>query len=128
MLKPVSITALSCLLASSLSFAAETTSDTAKSMPTQMSKDDWLGQMNPMLPDLICKGFLHDRNLKKRFEELKLTYDLCLTQIPDISKKCQDDVYTNIPKMVNSESTATWGRKIGECIGKSYAETYLIPK
>lgn len=96
--------------------------------PSEVAKDTWLDQMLPMLPELICKGFLADDNLKKRFNELKITYEQCVTSIPAISTKCKAQVYDKIPKMINNESAATWGRSIGECIGKNYAEQYLVPK
>lgn len=96
--------------------------------PSEVAKDTWLDQMLPMLPELICKGFLADENLKKRFNELKITYEQCVASIPAISTKCKGQVYDKIPKMINNESAATWGRSIGECIGKNYAEEFLVPK
>ncbi|MFA6302323.1 MAG: hypothetical protein WC627_04210 [Legionella sp.] len=95
---------------------------------TEISKDAWLGQMGPILPDLICKGFMQDANLKKRFDELKMTYEQCIGYIPEISKKCQAQYYDKIPSKIDNESASTWGRTIGECIGKNYAEAYLIPR
>lgn len=105
-----------------------TTTTSAPTTKSEMSKDDWLSSMIPMLPELICKGFVQDADLKKRFDELKLTYEQCVTLIPESSKKCQDQLYASIPATINEESAATWGRKIGECIGKDFAEQHLIPK
>ncbi len=94
----------------------------------EVAKDTWLNQMLPMLPELICKGFLGDENLKKRFNELKITYEQCVASIPAISTKCKEQLYDKIPASISNESAATWGRSIGECIGRNYAEQYLIPK
>ena len=107
---------------------AATTTETNKSKQLEISKDDWLNQMKPILPSLICKGFVQDASLKKRFDELKMTEEQCQSYIPDITKKCTDQYYAQIPQTINNESAATWGRTIGECIGKEYAEKYLIPK
>lgn len=96
--------------------------------PTEMPKDAWLSQMSPVLPDLVCKGFMADADLKKRFDDLKITYEKCVGLIPDISTKCQGQIYANIPATVNETTASTWGRSLGECIGKNFAEQYLIPK
>ena len=95
---------------------------------SEMSKDAWLKAMEPMLPGLICKGFINDADLKKRFEELKLTYDQCVTMIPDSEKKCHDQIYSSIPDTINSESAGVWGKTLGECIGKDFAEKHLVPQ
>ncbi|CEG56735.1 hypothetical protein [Legionella fallonii] len=94
----------------------------------EMSKDSWLNSMTPMLPDLICKGFMQDTDLKKRFDEIKMTYEKCVSLIPGSAKKCQDQIYASIPDKINSETAGTWGKTLGECIGKDFAEKYLIPK
>lgn len=102
--------------------------DKAAPASSDIPKDTWLNQMLPMLPDLICKGFLADASLKKRFDDLKITYEQCAASIPAISTKCKDEVYSKMPATINNETAATWGRTIGECIGRNYAEQYLIPK
>jgi hypothetical protein len=96
--------------------------------PTEMPKDSWLSSMTPLLPDLICKGFIQDADLKKRFDEIKMTYEQCVTLIPESTNKCQNELYASMPEKINSESAATWGRSLGECIGKDFAEKYLVPK
>ena len=48
--------------------------------------------------------------------------------IPDSEKKCQEQIYTNIPATINSEAAGKWGKALGECIGKDFAEKHLIPK
>ena len=96
--------------------------------PTEMPKDKWLSQMTPLLPDLICKGFLQDADLKKRFDEIKMTFEQCATLIPESTNKCQNELFASMPENINSESAAIWGRKLGECIGKDFAEKYLVPK
>lgn len=95
---------------------------------TEMSKDSWLSSMTPLLPDLICKGFMQDADLKKRFDEIKMTYEQCVTLIPESTNKCQNELYASMPEKINGESAATWGRSLGECIGKDFAEKYLVPK
>lgn len=103
-------------------------SSTTDSNTTEMSKDAWLKAMEPMLPGLICKGFMNDADLKKRFDDLKITYDNCVSMIPESEKKCQDQIYASIPDKVNSESAGVWGKTLGECIGKDFAEKHLVPK
>lgn len=106
-----------------------TNTDTGTSSPSsEMTKDSWLSTMTPMLPDLICKGFIQDADLKKRFDEIKMTYEQCVTLIPASTTKCQNELYANIPDKINSTNAATWGRALGECIGKDFAEKYLVPK
>ena len=105
-----------------------TTSSSSSSNSTEMSKDAWLKAMEPMLPSMICKGFMNDADLKKRFDELKITYDQCVTLIPESEKKCRDQIYANITEQINSETAGVWGRNLGECIGKDFAEKHLIPK
>lgn len=95
---------------------------------SEMSKDAWLKAMEPMLPGLICKGFMNDTDLKKQFDQLNITYDQCVTLIPDSQKKCQDQIYASIPATINSESAGVWGKTLGECIGKDFAEKHLVPK
>lgn len=95
---------------------------------TEMPKDSWLSSMTPLLPDLICKGFIQDPDLKKRFDEIKMTYEQCVTLLPASTDKCQNELYASIPEKINSESAAVWGKSLGECIGKDFAEKYLIPK
>lgn len=107
---------------------AEEAAAGATSPSNEMSKDAWLNLMMPMLPELICKGFIQDAELKKRFDELQLTFEQCVTLIPESSKKCQDELYANIPDKVNNEVASTWGRSLGECIGKDFAEKHLIAK
>lgn len=95
---------------------------------TDMSKDAWLTAMAPMLPDLICKGFTADPDLKKRFDELKMTYDDCVKLIPESAKKCQDQIYASIPAKIDDKNASIWGKNLGECIGKDFAEKHLVPK
>lgn len=95
---------------------------------SEMSKDAWLKAMEPMLPGLICKGFMNDTDLKKRFDELKITYDQCVTMIPDSEKKCHDQIYASIPATINSQTAGVWGKTLGECIGKDFAEKHLVPQ
>lgn len=108
--------------------------NTASSTPSssndssQMTKDAWLNAMEPMLPGMICKGFLSDTELKKRFEDLKISYDQCVNMIPESEKKCREQIYSSIPDSINSDSAGTWGKTLGECIGKDFAEQHLIPK
>ena len=121
---------LSSALISISSYADETTTPNTSSSTdtTEMSKDTWLNSINPLLPDLICKGFIQDKDLKKRFDEIKMTYEQCVSLIPASATKCQNDLYANIPDKLNSETAGTWGKSLGECIGRDFAEKYLVPK
>nr|CUS58651.1 novel type two secreted protein A [Legionella pneumophila subsp. pneumophila] len=118
--------ATTLVLSTSLFPLISNAEDTAN--PNEMTKDAWLNSMTPILPDLICKGFIQDPDLKKRFDEIKMTYEQCVTLIPESTKKCQDELYASMPVKINSETAGTWGRSLGECIGKDFAEKHLIPK
>ena len=103
-------------------------STTVQSAPAEMEKDKWLGSMTPLLPTLICKGFMQDADLKNRFDEIKMSYEQCVSLIPESTKKCQDQIYSQIPEKIDGNNAGTWGRTLGECIGKDFAEKYLVPK
>jgi hypothetical protein len=111
-----------------MSFASLADNPSSSTDSNEMSKDTWLSTMTPMLPDLICKGFMQDANLKKRFDDLKITYEQCVSYIPESATKCQNQIYGSIPDKINNDSAATWGKTLGECIGKDFAEKHLIPK
>lgn len=107
---------------------ASSATQPAADASTEMSKDAWLGAMAPMLPDLICKGFIADPDLKKRFDELKMTVEDCVKLIPESAKKCQDQIYASIPAKIDDKNASVWGKNLGECIGKDFAEKNLVPK
>jgi hypothetical protein len=131
--------AVSMLLGSSLACADTTAPST---MPTQatapvtapsddsseMSKATWLTTIVPMLPSLICKGFMGDPELKQRLDTIKMSYDQCVSAIPESVSKCQNQLYASIPEKISSADAATWGKSLGECIGKDFAMKYLLPK
>jgi hypothetical protein len=93
----------------------------------EVSKDVWLNAMLPAIPEMICKGFIEDVELKKRFDELKMTFEDCTKAIPESVTKCKNEIYPGIPAQVNEQSAAEWGRKLGECIGRDFAEKHLVP-
>lgn len=104
------------------------TSTSGSNNSSDMPKEAWLKAMEPMLPGMICKGFMSDADLKKRFDELKITYEQCVSMIPESEKKCRDQIYASIPDKINTESAGVWGKNLGECIGKDFAEKHLVPK
>ncbi|KTC93331.1 hypothetical protein [Legionella cincinnatiensis] len=108
--------------------STDTTSTSTSSTSPSITKDEWFKSITPLLPDLICKGFENDAQLKKRLDDIKMTHEQCLTAIPESVSKCQQELYTKIPDKLNDETTATWGKTLGECIGKDFAIKYLIPK
>lgn len=119
--------AISTTILSGLASALDTSAPAANTT-AEMTKDSWLSAMTPQLPDLICKGFMQDADLKKRFDEIKMTYEQCASLIPESTTKCQNEIYANIPAKINSESAAVWGKALGECIGKDFAMKHLVPK
>ncbi|CAM4496127.1 MAG: hypothetical protein LEGION0403_FIIPPAGN_00561 [Legionella sp.] len=104
------------------SAAPETSSD----VTSEMTKDAWLKAIGPMLPTLICKGFTNDPDLKQRLETIKMTYDQCVSVIPESVDKCQNQLYASIPAKISNTDASTWGKTLGECIGKDFAMKYLI--
>ncbi|HHT0591618.1 TPA: hypothetical protein ACTXXA_001281 [Legionella anisa] len=98
------------------------------SSSNSISKESWLKSVTPLLPDLICKGFQNDPQLKKRLDEIKMTFEQCVDKIPDSVSKCQQDIYASIPDKITTDNAGVWGKALGECIGKDFAIKYLIPK
>lgn len=95
---------------------------------SEISKSTWLDTIVPMLPSLICKGFMSDPDLKQRLDTIKMNYDQCVTAIPESVNKCQNQLFASIPEKISNADAATWGKTLGECIGKDFAMKYLIPK
>ncbi|MDR3441908.1 MAG: hypothetical protein P4L65_02710 [Legionella sp.] len=93
-----------------------------------MNKKEWLSAIIPMLPSLICKGFMGDPDLKQRLDTIKMSYDQCVSAIPESVSKCETQLSPQIPETISNEDAGTWGKSIGECIGKDFATKYLIPK
>lgn len=108
------------------SSAPATTSSSDKS--GDVSKTTWLNAIVPMLPGLICKGFMNDPELKQRLDSIKMTYDQCVSVIPESVNKCQNQLAPSIPDKINNDDASTWGKSLGECIGKDFAMKYLVPK
>ena len=115
------------MLSTTITGYAEST-DNSKASADTMAKDAWLDAMAPMLPNMICKGFMGDAELKKRFTEINMSFDQCVGIIPEIEKKCREQIYKDIPATIDDQSASVWGKKLGECIGKDFAEKYLMPK
>lgn len=61
--------ATTLVLSTSLFPLISNAEDTAN--PNEMTKDAWLNSMTPLLPDLICKGFIQDPDLKNDLMKLK---------------------------------------------------------
>ena len=113
--------------------ASETPAPAATSNETDttnknMNKKEWLSAIIPMLPSLICKGFMGDPDLKQRLDTIKMSYDQCVSAIPESVSKCEAQLSPQIPETISNEDAGTWGKAIGECIGKDFATKYLIPK
>ncbi|WP_454783856.1 hypothetical protein [Legionella sp. WA2024007413] len=114
--------------AAGASSSSNDSSSASSNNQVDITKDSWLKSVTPLLPDLICKGFENDPQLKKRLDEIKMTYDQCAAKIPDSVSKCQQELYGNIPEKINSDNAGIWGKALGECIGKDFAIKFLIPK
>ncbi|MGC1182454.1 hypothetical protein [Legionella sp.] len=108
--------------------AITTPTTTQSSSSSDITKTKWLNSIVPILPTLICKGFMSDPDLKQRLETIKMNYDQCVSVLPESVSKCQNQLYANIPEKINATDAATWGKNFGECIGKDFAMKYLLPK
>ncbi|ARB91379.1 hypothetical protein [Legionella longbeachae] len=108
--------------------STDTTGTSSSSTSPSITKDEWFKSITPLLPDLICKGFENDAQLKKRLDDIKMTHEQCLSAIPESVSKCQQELYAKIPDKLTDETAANWGKALGECIGKDFAIKYLIPK
>jgi hypothetical protein len=95
---------------------------------SEMSKTQWLNTIVPMLPSLICKGFMGDSDLKQRLDKIKMNYGQCVAAIPASVNRCQSQLSASIPDTINNEAAAIWGKSLGECIGKDFAMKYLLPR
>lgn len=137
--------AVSILLGSSIAFAEPTAPSTtippavapvtpsvteppapSPDTSSEMTKEAWLKTIGPMLPSLICKGFMADPDLKQRLDTIKMSYDQCVSVIPESFDKCENQLFSSIPKKITNTDAATWGKALGECIGKDFAMKYLI--
>lgn len=101
---------------------------TPASDSSAMPKEEWLKTIGPMLPALICKGFVNDPDLKQQLDTNKMSYDKCVNVMPESIDKCQNQLYTSIPQKITNEAASTWGKTLGECIGKDFAMKYLLPQ
>ncbi|AWN74468.1 hypothetical protein LEAN103870_10195 [Legionella anisa] len=110
------------------SSTSSSTGSSTDSATDSISKESWLKSVTPLLPDLICKGFQNDPQLKKRLDEIKMTFEQCVAKIPDSVSKCQQDIYASIPEKITNDNAGVWGKALGECIGKDFAIKYLVPK
>jgi hypothetical protein len=108
--------------------AQTTGTDTNSDAASDMSKKTWLDTIIPMLPSLICKGFMGDPDLKQRLDAIKMNYDQCVSVLPESVSKCQNQLYSSIPEKITNADAATWGKTLGECIGKDFAMKHLLPK
>lgn len=107
---------------------APATEATTGTSDQEISKTTWLNTIVPMLPTLICKGFMGDADLKSRLDSINMDYDKCVSSIPESVSKCQNQLYANIPEKITNTDAATWGKSLGECIGKDFAMKYLLPR
>jgi aspartate ammonia-lyase len=94
---------------------------------TNIAKDAWLDAMEPMIPSVLCKGFINDEGIKKQLDAAKMDYNKCVSVIPAEAKACRDQLYESIPGMITDANASIWGKKIGECIGKGFVTKYLTP-
>lgn len=91
----------------------------------EMKKDEWLKLVKQVVAAPICKGFMEDASIVKRFKEKNVTYESCLEKIPPITNACINQYYSQLPDVINPQVAAEWGRKLGECIGVEFAKKYL---
>ena len=69
---------------------------------------------------------MNDPDLKQRLETIKMTYDQCVNVIPESVDKCHNQLYASLPAKISNTDASTWGKTLGECIGKDFAMKYLI--
>ena len=122
---------LGCFLFSYTVFSEDSSNSTTNNSSdtlTSVSKDECLKDVIPILPELICKGFEKDPELKNRLDKIKMTHDQCVAAIPESINKCKQQLYASIPDQITNDSAAVWGKTLGECIGQDFAVHYLIPK
>ncbi len=103
------------------------TEATGSSNTYSLDKEDWLQQVQEVVPKPICKGFLQDTSIAERFKEVGLTFETCVQEIRPITDQCINDFRPTIPEKITQSNAPDWGRKIGECIGTKFAEKYLSP-
>lgn len=128
-------TLLSFLIITYPSYAAESDSTSAaeslkksSNLSAELSKEEWLKSVIPMIPNMICKEIEKEESLKKRLSEINMTAEKCLNVIPDSISKCQKELYESIPDKINADTAAIWGKSLGVCIGKDFASKYFSSK
>lgn len=119
---------ISLMLSLSNAYAIDNTTANDQAVLNTIQRDAWFDAIEPMLAQVICKGFLENKDIKKRLDDLKITYESCMTLIPESGKICKTQIYPKMPEIINQRGAEIYGRKLGECIGKDFAEKYLIPK
>lgn len=120
------IVIISCCSFGAYAANETSTNNATDTEPKTVSKDVWFSSMAPMLPEIVCKGFSEDTAIKKRFEELKMTYEDCLKVIPDSANKCKNELSPAMPADLDQAASENWGKKYGECIGQDFAIKHLF--
>ena len=94
---------------------------------TDLSKADWLEQVRMAASVPICKSFVEDESIAAQMKVRQISYEHCVSLIPDIAQKCEKKYDASLPATINDDSAEKWGRVIGECIGHEFAMSYLYP-
>ena len=112
--------AIGSLLLPLMSFATpqETT-------PVEMTRGDWLTQVNTGIPEPVCKSFIEDPSIAAQMKVRNISYQSCVSLMPKIAENCEKKYATSIPATLDDQSAHKWGKVIGECIGNDFAMLYL---
>jgi len=92
---------------------------------TDTPKIRWLEEVKMAVPVPVCKSFVEDDAIGTQMKEKHISYDQCVSLIPEVTNKCIKKYDAAMPAMISDESADKWGKAIGECIGNEFAMTYL---
>jgi hypothetical protein len=96
-------------------------------MAKDQTKDKWLTSLrDAAAPELICTGLLKDQARSVTLARLNISYEKCLTLIPDLFSKCEKELDKSLPSSFNKQSGEMWEQVIGECIGSAFVKKYLV--
>ncbi|MDP1603669.1 MAG: hypothetical protein Q8M03_10440 [Legionella sp.] len=98
--------------------SSDTTEDVAKTL--------WLTRLKTSAPQLICTGLLKDPARRNDLSRLNITYEKCLTLIPPLFSKCEEELDASLPPAFNKYNGEKWTQIFGQCIGSGFAKKYLL--
>ena len=93
---------------------------------TEITKDEWLAKIKEVAPAMMCTSFTKNEGINKQLIAASISYDQCVTFIPESYDKCQKQFYSEIPATINKDIAQQWGDRIGDCISTDFSVRHLV--